>query len=374
MLSKSTKSMPFRELPVRRRMEVPEWLPTADIKDGEELYYKLSLVNGIPQMHRFEEDRVNEVIKTFETREDDVYLCTYVKSSTTWTQQIISLLLHEGEQSEKDYTEVVPWLEFLTLRQGTDGGPRGPYPEAKNWTLETLRSTPKRRFMKSHANLKDLPVGSAQGLKVIYVARNPKDVAVSLYHMAISGPGAKFRGFSGMIRFFVQGMWDWCMKTPHMAISGPGAKIRGFSDMLRFFVQGRCENGSWFNHVLEWWEAANADPEHILFIKYESMLAAPEEHIRKIANFAGIYHTPEIIAKTAAASSFNAMKKNQKPTFTTRIAKCARAELEDGEICSQSGSRRSLTRFTAGNEGIWPHHGFRRRIDNVGRNVYYMLI
>ena len=38
--------------------------------------------------------------------------------------------------------------------------------EAKNWTLETLRSTPKRRFMKSHANLKDLPVGSAQGLKV----------------------------------------------------------------------------------------------------------------------------------------------------------------------------------------------------------------
>ena len=38
--------------------------------------------------------------------------------------------------------------------------------QAKNWTLETLRSTPKRRFMKSHANLKDLPVGSAQGLKV----------------------------------------------------------------------------------------------------------------------------------------------------------------------------------------------------------------
>ena len=35
-------------------MEVPEWLPADDIKDGEEVYYKLSLVNGIPQMHRFE--------------------------------------------------------------------------------------------------------------------------------------------------------------------------------------------------------------------------------------------------------------------------------------------------------------------------------
>ncbi|CAN0428112.1 unnamed protein product, partial [Ectocarpus sp. 13 AM-2016] len=43
-------------------------------------------------------------------------------------------------------------------------------------------STPNRRFFKSHSNLKQLPVGSAKGLKVIYVARNPKDVSVSLFH------------------------------------------------------------------------------------------------------------------------------------------------------------------------------------------------
>lgn len=59
----------------------------------------------------------------------------------------------------------------------------------------------------------------------------------------------------------------------------------------------RCENGSWFNHVLEWWEAAKADPEHVMFLQYESMLENPEEHIRMIAEFAGIEHTPEIIAK-----------------------------------------------------------------------------
>lgn len=61
--------------------------------------------------------------------------------------------------------------------------------------------------------------------------------------------------------------------------------------------QVRCENGSWFNHVLEWWEAAKADPEHVLFLHYENMLRNPEEHIRLIADFAGIEHTPEIIAK-----------------------------------------------------------------------------
>lgn len=38
--------------------------------------------------------------------------------------------------------------------------------QAKNWTLDTLKSTPNRRFMKTHANLKDLPAGTAKGLKV----------------------------------------------------------------------------------------------------------------------------------------------------------------------------------------------------------------
>lgn len=59
----------------------------------------------------------------------------------------------------------------------------------------------------------------------------------------------------------------------------------------------RCYGGSWFNHVLEWWEAAQADPDHILFLRYEDMLKTPEENIRKIADFAGIPHTPDIISK-----------------------------------------------------------------------------
>lgn len=65
----------------------------------------------------------------------------------------------------------------------------------------------------------------------------------------------------------------------------------------------RCENGSWFDHVLEWWEAANADPEHVLFLTYEGMLAEPEKNFRKIADFADIPHTPEIIAKVTTVTS-----------------------------------------------------------------------
>lgn len=35
---------------------------------------------------------LEDLIETFETRDNDVFICTYVKSGTTWTQQIINLV------------------------------------------------------------------------------------------------------------------------------------------------------------------------------------------------------------------------------------------------------------------------------------------
>jgi len=61
--------------------------------------------------------------------------------------------------------------------------------------------------------------------------------------------------------------------------------------------------------VLEWWEAAQADPEHVLFLRYEDIMKNPRENIKKIADFAGIEYTPEIIEKVrltdAMAKIFN---------------------------------------------------------------------
>lgn len=49
--------------------------------------------------------------------------------------------------------------------------------------------------------------------------------------------------------------------------------------------------------MLEWYEASKADPEHVMFLRYEDMLADPAAHIKKIADFVDIETTPEIIEK-----------------------------------------------------------------------------
>lgn len=46
----------------------------------------------LPAPFAEQEDKLNELIETFETRDNDVFVCTYVKSGTTWTQQIINLV------------------------------------------------------------------------------------------------------------------------------------------------------------------------------------------------------------------------------------------------------------------------------------------
>eukprot|EP00904_Undaria_pinnatifida_P001158 jgi/Undpi1/11042/HiC_scaffold_30.g13342.m2 len=269
MSSAPVTSTPFRELPGRAKVVLPKWTPAK-----EEVTYKLGPCRGVQQNPVHDETVLNDLVDNFETRDDDIFVCTYVKSGTTWTQQILTLLRNKGEQGDKTYAEMVPWLETAFFGGFLAGI------EATGWTPEKIVADPQQRFFKTHANLKDLPCGKAPGVKVIYVCRNPKDVCVSLQHHAKNKPMFEYEG--------------------------------EFSDMLRFFAEGRCENGSWFDHVLEWYEASKADPEHIMFLRYEDLLADAPAGVKKIADFVGIDTTPEIIEKVVAASSISAMKSNSK--------------------------------------------------------------
>ena len=174
---------------------------------------KLVKVRGIPQNPTFDEKKFEDVIDNFVTRDGDVFIATFVKAGTTWTQQIIHLLLRNGEPGGL-YGESIPWLEATT---SDFLGPR----EAPTWTLEKINAAPSPRYFKTHATVEHLPRGHAK-IKTICVTRNPKDSAVSLYHHAKSKPEFQFTG--------------------------------DFNQFCEIFLAGQAENGSWFDHVLNWYK------------------------------------------------------------------------------------------------------------------------
>jgi len=105
----------------------------------------------------------------FKFRDDDIIVGTYAKSGTTWTQQIISQLIFNG-QAGLPVAEMSPWLDL-----------RVPPAQVK---LEGLEAQTHRRFIKTH-----LPVDAlvySPRAKYIYIARDGRDVVWSLYNHHIT--------------------------------------------------------------------------------------------------------------------------------------------------------------------------------------------
>ncbi|CAI5769994.1 amine sulfotransferase-like [Podarcis lilfordi] len=54
-------------------------------------------------------------LENFEIRDSDVFIVTYPKSGTIWTQNILSLIYHEGHRDGTEKVDLVdraPWLEY----------------------------------------------------------------------------------------------------------------------------------------------------------------------------------------------------------------------------------------------------------------------
>jgi hypothetical protein len=69
--------------------------------DAKAMNLKLVSFRGIPQNPSFRVDELEELATTFESRDGDVFICTYPKCGTTWMQQICHLLVH-GASSSRD--------------------------------------------------------------------------------------------------------------------------------------------------------------------------------------------------------------------------------------------------------------------------------
>ncbi|XP_042328076.1 sulfotransferase 1C1-like isoform X2 [Sceloporus undulatus] len=240
--------------------------------DHESGHWRLVKIEGIPLSSKTAENW--EQIRGFQARPDDLLICTYPKAGTSWIQEIVDMIYHEGDPQKCDQLPLYqrsPFIELFLPKPILSG-------------VQEAKAMPSPRILKTHLPVQLLPSSFWEhNCKIIYLARNIKDNAVSYFN------------FSRM----------------NQLILNPGE----WNDFLENFVAGKGMCGSWFDHVCGWWKAKDHHP--ILYLFYEDMKEDPAREIQKIAKFLGLGVPELVLNQIVQHTAFESMKANPMTNYTT---------------------------------------------------------
>lgn len=218
-------------------------------------------------------------IRNLTVYEDDVWVVTFLKSGTTWTQEMVWLIDHDldyNTASAVNLTERSVFLEvvsFITNMDVTD-------------TISHVEQLPRPRHIKSHLPLALLPKQLwTVKPKIIYTARNPKDVTTSLMHHY-----KHLHGFKGSKQDFLDGI---------------------LADQIIYCPMVK--------HATEFWAVSHRD--HVLFLHYEDMKKNLGKVLLQVCDFFRKTFTPTQLAKLEQHLSFDSMKENNSANNQTLVTK-----------------------------------------------------
>ncbi|XP_068611849.1 amine sulfotransferase-like [Brachionichthys hirsutus] len=213
----------------------------------------------------FTSAEIIDSLQSFEIRGSDVFLVTYPKSGTIWTQQIIISIYEFDGGLSKYPTNMgkMPWLEYID-------------------TQENYHLRPSPRLFVCHLPPEFMPPGlEDKRPKIIYVIRNPKDIIVSYYHFS--------QIYSNL-------------DTPE-----------SLEDFFEDFMKGKVGWGSWFDHVKKW--KSKSDQYDILYLTYEDMIVDLKTAVIKICTFLGKNLSEADVEKVVEKSTFKNMKEDPKANY-----------------------------------------------------------
>ncbi|XP_037293865.1 sulfotransferase 1E1 isoform X2 [Manduca sexta] len=238
-----------------------------------------------------------EFIYNMEVRPDDVWVITFPRSGTTWTQELVWLVennLDFNTAKEKPLYERFPMLEttsqipeiayelikanFMNL-----GSFQGLTAAVRNPSWEIIAEMPSPRFIKTHLPLSMLPPKLLSTARVVYVARDPRDVMVSYYYLHKMISKSLMRGtFRNFWEAFKRDLLPW---TPIVA------------------------------HTNEAWKQRHHPNMHFLF--YEDLIKDLPKEIRRVCKFLHREYSDEQIQQLASHLSFDSLRKNKNVNNTT---------------------------------------------------------
>ncbi|KAB5567677.1 hypothetical protein PHYPO_G00235630 [Pangasianodon hypophthalmus] len=217
-----------------------------------------------------------EKVQKFQARPDDILIATYPKAGTTWVSYILELLyfhntLPESQTSLPIFIRV-PFLEAV-------------FPEMPTGVelADKLPTTP--RLIKTHLPVQLVPKSFwEQNCKVIYVARNAKDNAVSYFH------------FSRMVNLLPE----------------PG----NWNTFLQNFMDEKMVFGPWYDHVSGYWEKKQTYSNlHYMF--FEDMVENTGREVEQLCSFLGLSTPAEEKERITKGVHFDAMKQNDMTNYST---------------------------------------------------------
>jgi len=195
--------------------------------------------------------------RNFAVFRDDTMIVSYPRSGNTWTRFLLANLLHPGVD--------VSFTNIETL-----------IPDTSVISSRALKRIPRPRVIKSHEYF------DHRYPKVIYVVRDPRDVALSYYDF----------------------------QRKYRQIADDYAIERYVDD----FVNGRLNSsswGTWAENVASW-VSTRRDSDRFLLLRFEDMIEDTRRELERVADFLALSSTPQTLERAIANSSAERMRQMEK--------------------------------------------------------------
>ena len=217
----------------------------------------MGMIKKIKQIFKTDKNSKPSASRSVQVLPDDTFIVSYPKSGNTWLRFLLANLFNLERQS----VTLSSFKKFV--------------PDIYENTQEELLSFAKPRFLKSHEYF------DPRYPKIIYIVRDPRDVAVSYYHHLI--------------------------KERQIDEDYP------IDEWIKAFVAGdfHPQFGTWAENVGSWLGARNGR-EDFLLLSYEELLNDSLKTMLKVASFVGVARDENQLKQVIELSSANRMRELEK--------------------------------------------------------------